>query len=53
MSNDTPKKKRGWIYLVLAAALAVAMVLIPKHKANAETVVKSNVSAGLAQAAKS
>lgn len=52
MSNDTPKKKRGWIYLALAAALAAAMLLIPKHKADAATVVKTDVSVGIAQAAK-
>lgn len=52
MSTDTPKKKRGWIYLLLAAALGIAMVLIPKHKADAATVVKTDVSAGLTEAAK-
>ncbi|MEX3984072.1 hypothetical protein AB4Y45_34480 [Paraburkholderia sp. EG287A] len=53
MSNvDKPKKKRGWIYLLFAVALGVAMVLIPKHKADAATVAKSDVDAGLTQAAK-
>ncbi|MBK3780411.1 hypothetical protein G3A43_09210 [Paraburkholderia aspalathi] len=52
MSNDTPKKKRGWIYLLLAAALGICMVLIPKHKADAQTVAKVDVTASLTQVVK-
>jgi hypothetical protein len=32
MSNDTPKKSRGWIYLLVIVVGAAAMLLIPKHK---------------------
>jgi hypothetical protein len=52
MSNNTPKKKRGWIYLLLAAALGVCMVFIPKHKADAATVVKADVASSLTHAEK-